>query len=84
MGNHSEAVVRVDRLAAGGEGVARLDDGRALFIPLTAPGDQVRVRIIEERKRFARGEMIELRVLASVYLGLKRAEAARSVLRPGN
>ena len=36
---------RIERLAAGGDGVGRAPDGRVLFVPLTVPGDLVRVRI---------------------------------------
>ncbi len=51
-------VVTVSGIAAGGDGVARLADGRAVFVPRTAPGE--RVRLNPERLRvhrhFARGE----------------------------
>jgi 23S rRNA (uracil1939-C5)-methyltransferase len=57
---HGPTVVRIDGLAAGGDGVGRDAEGRVLFVPLTAPGDRVRVRIVESRKRFARGEVLEL------------------------
>ena len=50
----------VERLAAGGEGVGRAPDGRVVFVPYTAPGDRVRVRVTQQRKRFARGEVREL------------------------
>lgn len=50
----------VERLAAGGEGVGRGPDGRVVFVPYTAPGDRVRVRLTQERKRFARAEVREL------------------------
>jgi len=50
----------VDRLAAGGEGVGRAPDGRVVFVPYTAPGDRVRVRVTQQRKRFARAEVREL------------------------
>ena len=53
-------LVRIDRLAAGGDGVARMEDGRALFVPLSAPGDFLRVRIVERKRRFARGELVEV------------------------
>jgi len=53
-------VVEIDSLAAGGDGVGRLADGRVVFVPWTAPGDQVLVRLTEERKRFARGEVSEV------------------------
>ena len=33
--------VRILRLAAGGDGVGKLDDGRTVFVPRTAPGDLV-------------------------------------------
>lgn len=53
-------VVEIDSLASGGDGVGRLADGRVVFVAWTAPGDQVLVRIREQRKRFARGEIVEL------------------------
>ena len=37
--------------------MGRLPDGRVIFVPLTAPGDRVRVRIEEDRGRFARGSL---------------------------
>ncbi len=54
--------VRIDRLAAGGDGVGRLDDGRAVFVPRTAPGDLVELRALREYRRFARarpGRLVE-------------------------
>lgn len=50
----------IDALAAGGDGVGRDDDGRVTFVPLAAPGDRVRVRVVEQHKRFARGELVEV------------------------
>lgn len=47
----------VESLAAGGDGVGRAPDGRVVFVPLAAPGDRLRVRLVEERARFARGEI---------------------------
>ena len=49
----------IDALAYGGSGVGRLD-GKAVFVPLTAPGDQIRCRIVQDRKRYAEAEMVEL------------------------
>ena len=39
--------VRILRIAAGGDGVGRLTDGRTVFIPRTAPGDLVELTHIE-------------------------------------
>ena len=49
----------IDALAYGGNGVGRLD-GKAVFVPLTAPGDRIGCRIVQERKRYAEAEMVEL------------------------
>jgi 23S rRNA (uracil1939-C5)-methyltransferase len=49
----------IDRLAFGGNGVGRLD-GKAIFVPLTAPGDRVRCRIVKEKGRWAEAELLEL------------------------
>jgi 23S rRNA (uracil1939-C5)-methyltransferase len=50
----------IDELAAGGDGVGRTDDGRVVFVPFTAPGDRVRVRIEREYSRHARAHVEEL------------------------
>lgn len=47
-------VVRIDRIAAGGDGVGRLPDGRAVFVPRTAPGDEVELDDVRLHARFAR------------------------------
>lgn len=52
----STARVRVDSIAAGGDGVAR-SDGMAVFIPRTAPGDVVDATL-DVRGRFARGAVV--------------------------
>jgi 23S rRNA (uracil1939-C5)-methyltransferase len=45
--------VTTDRLAFGGEAVAR-HHGLAIFIPLAVPGERLRVRITERKKNYAR------------------------------
>jgi 23S rRNA (uracil1939-C5)-methyltransferase len=47
-------------LAYGGDAMGRLEDGRAVFVPFGLPGEKVRVRLREEKKNFARGEIIEI------------------------
>lgn len=56
--------LRVERLAAGGETVARAEDGRVVFVTGAVPGETVRVEIVEARPRFLRARVLE--VLASV------------------
>jgi 23S rRNA (uracil1939-C5)-methyltransferase len=50
---------RIERIAAGGAGIARAE-GKTCFVDLTAPGDLVRFRISEERGNWARGTAIEV------------------------
>jgi len=44
----------------GGDAMGRLEDGRAVFVPFGLPGERVRVRLTEEKRNFARGEIVEL------------------------
>ena len=53
-------VVRIEKMVFGGDGLARLKDGRAVFIPYSLPGEKLKVRITETKKRFARAEILEI------------------------
>jgi len=54
-------VVAITAIAAGGEGVGRLADGRAVFVARTAPGERIRLREgVKLHKSFARGELAEI------------------------
>ena len=58
--NPEELVLRVTDLARGGAGVARDQQGRVIFIPYSAPGDILRVQVIESNKRYAQAKLIEV------------------------
>ena len=45
--------LRIERLSSDGSGVAHSADGEAVFVPGTAPGDEARVRIVKDCKRYA-------------------------------
>jgi 23S rRNA (uracil1939-C5)-methyltransferase len=49
------AEVTIERIAAGGDGIARTE-GIVVFVPRSAPGDRARVRM-DVRKRLARGRI---------------------------
>lgn len=54
-------VVAITGIAAGGDGVGRLADGRAVFVPRAAPGERVRLReAVELHKSFAKAELGEI------------------------
>ncbi|NIM50346.1 MAG: TRAM domain-containing protein [Gemmatimonadales bacterium] len=65
--------MKIDRIAAGGDGVGRLDDGMAVFVPRTVPGDVVEIEIVQRKRRYARG-----RVRRIVAHGAGRVEATCS------
>lgn len=44
----------------GGEVLGRLPDGRAVFVPYALPGETVRVRLVEEKRRYARAKLLEV------------------------
>jgi 23S rRNA (uracil1939-C5)-methyltransferase len=52
--------VTVHSIGAGGFGVGTLPEGKVVFIPRTVPGDQVLIRIVKEKSRWARGEVSQL------------------------
>ncbi len=58
MSEPTDLTVTIARLAGGGEGVAHAPDGRVVFVPATAPGDEVRVRIVEGHARWLRAELV--------------------------
>jgi len=56
--------VTIEKAIYGGSFLARLE-GKALFVPLTLPGEQLRVRIVEEKRSFANAEIEEIVTPAS-------------------
>ena len=47
-------------LVYGGEAMGRLPDGRAVFVPYALPGETVSVRLVEQKRGYARGELLEV------------------------
>ncbi len=54
-----EVEVTVEKLVTGGDGLARFE-GIPLFVPRAAPGDRVRVRLVERRPDYGRAEIVEI------------------------
>lgn len=52
--------VRIDSIAAGGEGVGRLPDGRVTFVHRTAPGDLAEIVLTEKKERWTRGRLLRV------------------------
>jgi 23S rRNA (uracil1939-C5)-methyltransferase len=52
--------IKIEKMVAGGDGLGRLPDGRAVFVPFVLPGETVRVKLVEEKKRYARAFPVEI------------------------
>lgn len=57
--------LEVETLTFGGRGLGR-HNGKAVFVPGTAPGDRVRCRVVKDRRQFSEAELCELLVPAEV------------------
>lgn len=58
--NNAEALVTLTSLVYGGEALARLPDGRAVFVPFALPGEKVRIAIREVKRHHVRGDLAEI------------------------
>jgi len=62
MPGESRVDLDLTAIAHGGEAIGRWQ-GKIVFVPYAIPGERVRVRIVEDRRNYARAELLE--VLAS-------------------
>jgi 23S rRNA (uracil1939-C5)-methyltransferase len=54
-----EVELKIEKLVAGGDGLGRYER-LPVFVPRSAPGDRLRVRIVDRRTQYARGEIVEI------------------------
>ena len=52
--------VTLDKATYGGEAMGRLPDDRAVFVPFALAGEGVSIRLVEEKRGYARGELLEV------------------------
>ncbi|MGD0022073.1 MAG: 23S rRNA (uracil(1939)-C(5))-methyltransferase RlmD [Smithellaceae bacterium] len=52
-------VTKIESVAFGGEGVGRVDNF-VVFIPFAAPEDELEVEIVQLKKKFARGKILQI------------------------
>ncbi len=62
-GSAHPQLVEIEKPIYGGASLARVE-GKAVFVPLTLPGEQARVRIVEEKRGYATAELEEIVVAA--------------------
>ena len=56
----SSIVVRAEKMAAGGDAIARIADGRVAFVRGALPGELVEIQLIQSKKDFVRGEVLDV------------------------
>ena len=56
----SSIVVRAEKMAAGGDAIARIDDGRVAFVRGALPGELVVIEVVQSKKDFVRAEVREV------------------------
>ena len=56
---NKQFTLNIDSLSYGPYGVGR-KEGQVIMVPLTAPGDEAEVRIVEEKGNYAIGELLRL------------------------
>jgi len=55
MSAQNTQLVQIEKPVYGGAFLARVE-GKTVFVPLTLPGEQARVRMVEEKRGYALGE----------------------------
>jgi 23S rRNA (uracil1939-C5)-methyltransferase len=56
----TQVTLRPERWAAGGDAIARADDGRVVFVRGAVPGDEVLVRLHSVKRDFAKADVVEV------------------------
>jgi 23S rRNA (uracil1939-C5)-methyltransferase len=60
MKNSDLLDVELLTMVYGGDAMGRLADGRAVFVPGALPGERARIRLIEQKRSFARAALVEI------------------------
>jgi 23S rRNA (uracil1939-C5)-methyltransferase len=56
----SSIVVRAEKMAAGGDAIARLEDGRVAFVRGALPDELVEIHVSQSKKDFVRAEVLDV------------------------
>jgi 23S rRNA (uracil1939-C5)-methyltransferase len=58
VGRHLQ--VEIQKLVAGGDGLAHLPDGKVLFVPFSLPREKLQVRVSQDKRDYAVGEIEDI------------------------
>lgn len=54
------STVYIAKVVYGGDGLGRLGDGRVVFVPGALAGEHVKAEIVEDKKHYVRGRLVEI------------------------
>jgi 23S rRNA (uracil1939-C5)-methyltransferase len=60
---HSEHTIEIEKLVVGGDGLGRLtfkEKSLVVFVPMAAPGDKLKIKIIKAEKNHLKGEILQI------------------------
>ena len=52
--------IEIDSMAYSADAIGHLPNGKTVFVPQAAPGDVVEVELVEDKKTFARGKVVQV------------------------
>ena len=55
----NRVIIKIESIAFGGEGVGRIDNF-VVFVPFSAPGDELEIEINQQKKKFVRGKILKI------------------------
>ncbi len=58
--SQAETIVKLEKLVHGGQALARLTDGRAVFVWGGLPGEKVQIQLLKQKKDYAEGVVEEV------------------------
>ena len=62
-----EIDVRIEQLVSGGDGLARFE-GIPIFVPMSVPGDHLKVRLVQRKPHFGRAVIVEILDRPALFL----------------
>jgi len=60
---HSEHIIEIEKLVVGGDGLGRItfkEKSLVVFVPMSAPGDKLKIKITRAEKNHLKGEILQI------------------------
>lgn len=60
ISSEKQAILSIVDVSRGGAGLAKRETGQVVFVPYTAPGDEVLVEILSQKKHYAQAQLLKI------------------------